>query len=316
MASSRDVNKQQVLVAREISRVFRYIKIGILSARGNLRPWNDFLKHLQAPSAQAGWPAFEMRVFSNLWYFRSNYILIALALSLYSILTNIKLLLAILLISLVCIYVFGLVQMPLNLGNGVMLSRMQTIAIVAFVSLLILWNLNALAPAIFALCLSTSVILLHAALRHANVKARLAKAAQDMRMQFGDKHDGENIGEAGAEILSRMGVFSSGGAEAGEELDPESGILGTKSPSNEERSSIYDDVQSDLDHGSSASSTASSSATAAATAAAVSSAMMRARRQQQNPQQTNAPVSTTPIISPSALPRPGVKKLIYNSKNR
>jgi hypothetical protein len=205
--------------------------------------------------------------------------------------------------------------MPLNLGNGVILSRMQTIAIVAFVSLLILWNLNALAPAIFALCLSTSVILLHAALRHANVKARLAKAAQDMRMQFGDKHDGENIGEAGAEILSRMGVFSSG-AEAGEELDPESGILGTKSPNTEERSSIYDDVQSDLDHWSSESSSASSSATAAATAAAVSSAMMRARRQQQNPQQTNAPVSTTPIISPSALPRPGVKKLISNSKNR
>jgi len=296
MASSsrEDTNKQQVIISREISRIFRYIKIGIFSSRTNLRPWNDFIKHLQAPSPQAGWPAFEMRIFSNLWYFRSNYIVIALALSIYTIFTNIKLLLAILLISLICIYVFGLMQMPLNLGNGVVLSRMQTIAAVAFISLLILWNLSALAPAIFALCLSTSVILLHAALRHANVKARIAKAAQDIRMQFGGNKDEDGeVGEMGVELLNRMGVFGGGGgSEEGADADPERGILGATLTNDDaaEKSSVYDDVQAD--------------ATEAAT-----SAMMRARRQQQIPQQTAAPPlpTTQTTISPSSLPRPAVK---------
>jgi len=253
------------------------------------------MKHLQAPSPQAGWPAFEMRIFSNLWYFRSNYIVIALALSIYTIFTNIKLLLAILLISLICIYVFGLMQMPLNLGNGVVLSRMQTIAAVAFISLLILWNLSALAPAIFALCLSTSVILLHAALRHANVKARIAKAAQDIRMQFGGNKDEDGeVGEMGVEFLNRMGVFGGGGSEEGADADPEKGILGATLTNDDvaEKSSVYDDVQADATE-------------------AASSAMMRARRQQQLPQQTAAPPlpTTQTTISPSSLPRPAVKQV-------
>lgn len=299
MASSReDTNKQQQVIAKEISRFYRYIKIGVFSARTNLRPWNDFMKHLQAPSQQAGWPAFEMRIFSNLWYFRSNYIVIALALSIYTIFTNIKLLLAILLISLICIYVFGLMQMPLNLGNGVVLSRMQTIAAVAFISLLILWNLSALAPAIFALCLSTSVILLHAALRHANVKARIAKAAQDLRMQFGGNKDVDGeVGELGVELLNSMGVFGGGGgggSEEGADADPERGILGGTLTNDDvaEKSSVYDDLQAD--------------ATEAAT-----SAMMRARRQHQIPQQTAAPPvpTTQTTISPTNLPRPGVKQV-------
>jgi hypothetical protein len=265
MASSKDntIKDQQMFVSREISRVYRYIKIGLLSARGNIRNWNDFLKHMAIPSAQAGWPAFEMRVFSNLWWWRSNYIVIATVVSFYTLVTNLNLVFALFLIGLLCTYIFGIAHMPLNLGNGVIISRIQTIVIISFLSLLILWNLNALASAIFTICLNISIILLHAALRHANVKARIAKAAQDMRMQFSSSNsDGEVMGEVGAEILNRVGVFNyMNGGESEEdgsgEIDPEAGV-GTIRRKNEP--SIYDDLQSDIETTSSLSSSSSAAA--------------------------------------------------------
>ena len=93
-ATHRSGTPSAAAVATEASRLYRYGKIALATGLRELRPWRDFLSNLAVPTAQAGWPAFEQRVASNLWYWRSNYAALALGLSAYVLLSRPRLLAA------------------------------------------------------------------------------------------------------------------------------------------------------------------------------------------------------------------------------
>ena len=65
-ATHRSGTPSAAAVATEASRLYRYGKIALATGLRELRPWRDFLSNLAVPTAQAGWPAFEQRVASNL----------------------------------------------------------------------------------------------------------------------------------------------------------------------------------------------------------------------------------------------------------
>ena len=92
-SSSSASSPSSLAAAAAASRLYRWFKLAAATGLRELRPWRDFASNLSLPSAQAGWPALEQRVAANLWFWRSNYAALALALSAYALVTRPRLLL-------------------------------------------------------------------------------------------------------------------------------------------------------------------------------------------------------------------------------
>jgi PRA1 family protein 1 len=188
------------------------------------RKWPEFFERFSVPKAD--WAAYERRVFANLFYFRSNYALLSLLLALYTLLTNLRLVLALLLIVPAWVWAVVVRHGRIRVGDAT-IHPQQSLSLLAAASALLLFLLSALLPLLFAVLLCTAAVLAHASLRPSNIRANVGHAAAGLRVRMGlvpDPLGGVVAGALGAGVGGKAGAgqgSEDGGAAAG--VDPEAG---------------------------------------------------------------------------------------------
>ena len=173
---------------------------------------------------------FERRVISNLLYFRSNYGAIALALTLYSLGSRPRSLLVLLPLALAWVYTMGVRRRPITL-RGKILTPLAKVAALLPLTLLVL----ALTGCVFQVARLAAgcvgAILLHAALRPANIKTAFNKLGVD-----GVKERGVRFGWMGEEAAGAAGSS----ADAGEAVAAAAGTGAHVSPTAAARATAAD----------------------------------------------------------------------------
>ena len=139
---------------------------------------------------------FERRVVSNVLYFKSNYALLALVLSVYSVVTRPRILFLTLPLLLLWIYVLAIRRKPIMLRGKTMTTIAKVAALVPF-SFIVLALGGCVMQTMKLAALSIGAVLLHAALRPANIKTAFNKLgsydAKD-RVKYGWMADGSAVG--------------------------------------------------------------------------------------------------------------------------
>ena len=122
----------------------------------------------------------EKRIFTNLLYWRSNYLLFFSLVSLYSLYSSLWLCVAVLLIVAQWAYVFGVRRRPFVFGNRV-LSAVETLGSMCLMSTMLLWLFGVLWRFTWMLNVGMAFVLLHAVLRPQNMKARYARSMYNVK---------------------------------------------------------------------------------------------------------------------------------------
>lgn len=121
------------------------------------------------------WKSFESRIFANLMYYASNYMLVGLGLSLWQFL-NPRVLLSVIPSVLLGAYLLGAREKPIFLpGRRKAANEGERRLITLIFSFLLLLFTGALWTVLYTLVLITSITLLHASLRPENMKSKLNK---------------------------------------------------------------------------------------------------------------------------------------------
>lgn len=145
------------------------------------RPWNQFFERFSVPKQD--WAAFERRVYANLWYWRSNYIVVGIVVSLWTLLSNP----ATIFCASLCIPLWAycaFLRKDFKFGSARLTRQQVIVGLCIFSLILFLWT-GAFLPSIFIGSCSAALTLLHATFRPANTKATVSRGMADMRMRMG-----------------------------------------------------------------------------------------------------------------------------------
>lgn len=167
------------------------------------------------------WAAYERRVFANLWYYRSNYAFVSVALSAYILITSPRLIVALSLLVPLWAYAMFVRKTPIILGGSQRpMTQSEKAVALLIISVLLLLLFGALLPLVTAVALSATIVLVHATLRPPNLKGRISKFGADVRMsmQYGDSGGGA-AGRGGFNDLGAVFGGSTGESSTAEDGD-------------------------------------------------------------------------------------------------
>jgi len=144
------------------------------------RPWNVFVKDIKPP---AQWDRYniELRICSNLLYFRSNYFILAWATIILGVILNPSVLVVVVVVSLWYIYVMLLLKGPMFVGDYEIDPKMKlvitTVTAVVFVALT-----GALEVVFWSFVAGALVCLVHMVVRSKNHSMLTCRAQEDIKL--------------------------------------------------------------------------------------------------------------------------------------
>jgi hypothetical protein len=141
------------------------------------RPWGTFFGAFDLPKS---WAALEKRVYSNVMYYRTNYLLLAAVLALWAFWSNWRMPFAFGLLLPLWMYVVGVRRQPVVIAARRLNAQQTTLGLVV-ASLVILYAAGALLSTVLIALLAGAVVFLHATLRPPTAYGRLNKLGSDVR---------------------------------------------------------------------------------------------------------------------------------------
>jgi hypothetical protein len=141
------------------------------------RPWGTFFGAFDLPKS---WAALEKRAYSNVMYYRTNYLLLAAVLALWAFWSNWRMPFAFGLLLPLWMYVVGVRRQPVVIAARRLNAQQTTLGLV-LASLMILYAAGALLSTVLIALLAGAVVFLHATLRPPTAYGRLNKLGSDMR---------------------------------------------------------------------------------------------------------------------------------------
>lgn len=144
------------------------------------RPWGEFFSRLSFP--KASWLSYEKRVATNVAYFRANYAVLALCVSLWTLLRSPRTTFTLLGLVLMWTYALVVRRGPLIIGKRpVAVNASQRNAALGAASLLALLATGSLLRVAYVCALSVGAALLHASLRSGSIKANVHRMGTEMK---------------------------------------------------------------------------------------------------------------------------------------
>lgn len=134
-------------------------------------------------SLPSDWSALEKRVHGNLLYYKSNYLLIAAAISLWTLVTRPNVLLFVTLAYALWAYVLLVRRAPLRFGRTT-LKPTQKLGLLVILTVVLLFLTGSTLSLLLCLAIALLLTLLHAMLRPLNTAARVNEAGMNVRMRF------------------------------------------------------------------------------------------------------------------------------------
>jgi len=179
---------------------------------GDMRAWgSDFVGRFRVPPI-ARLDKLTDAVWTNIIYYRTNYTLIAAVLALWAIFNRPIFLLALLVIAAGWLYVFVVRRFPITV-QGRILQRQEKAGALAIASVVVLLLFGCLWATIWVAGFASLLVLLHAAFRPPNLKAKAARMGADARMRVSGLRGGGGSDDEGGDDVEGGG--DSDGEDAG-----------------------------------------------------------------------------------------------------
>jgi hypothetical protein len=145
------------------------------------RPWPGMFERFSIPRE---WSTLETRVYTNLLYYKSNYVILSGALALWLTISMWRIPFSILLIVLIATYILGARRAPIQVGLRTA-TQTETYLALVLITVTVLWLTGVMYVLISWAALSLALAVLHATVRPTNMNAKITKLGTDIKMSVG-----------------------------------------------------------------------------------------------------------------------------------